>query len=294
MQIKIHNYEILNFDDYSLIGSEKGISCVKSKNLRSAFHDIQAVCDKTIEIETLQTILTKNQLCEQSALAQIEAHLAIDTDLPPLYFEEVYILHGWQEFQNHITHIADQEISLPISHLPIDASSIEKIKNTKNLIILLPGSRNLTKLKTTYFAIAERLPESLIMAGHFSPTGFTVTQPYCKSLANPCLFCTLTRATHFESQTNGNCAWSAILNFCTSKNIDLPNPKPSTLQLAMIAGLITKKANGLTAHANLKFFQDNILTNTTVNLLNGLISEDSPPHWHMCDCLRAPYVKPTA
>lgn len=57
MQIRIQNYELLNFETYSLIGSEKGISRIKSKKLISALEELKPTCDTSIDIQALEAIL---------------------------------------------------------------------------------------------------------------------------------------------------------------------------------------------------------------------------------------------
>jgi len=294
MRLNIQNYEILNFDDYSLIGSGKGISRIKSKNLIAAFKELQGLCDTPVEIEVVESILTKHRLEAEVTIRQLHEHLTITTNSPQLYFEEVHLLHGWNTYKEESIAILNQEIPHPLNHAPLHEKSIEKITSDKSLIIILPGSQDTTGLKHIYFKIASTLPKSFIVTGHFSPNTFTVTQPYSIDLGNPCLFCSLSRAVHFETQADGSCAWSAILNFCTSNAADFQHPKLSTLQHSMVIGLISRKIQSLISSSQKRFFQDNILTNSTINLHNGALSEEILPHWHMCDCLRINHVEHTA
>lgn len=294
MHIKIQNYEMLNFENYSLIGSEKGICRIQSKKLIAAFDDLRAICETPVELETIESILTKHQLDKKHALGQLHEHLVIQTNLTPPYFEGVYILHGWDEHIERAREIFDQEARTPLTHLPLHQESIKKIKSANSLIVLLPSSQNTDSLKSIYFEIANTLPKSFIIAGYFSTNTFTVTQPYSTDLGNPCLFCSLSRAIHFETQANGSCAWNAILKFCTSNAVDFKSPRPYALQYTMAAGMISKKIRIFTACSRSTFFQDNILTDSAINLDSGVISEETLPHWHMCDCLRAPHAKYTS
>lgn len=294
MQIRIQNYEILNFENYSLIGSEKGISRTRSKKLIAALEELKSVCDTPIESDTLDSIIAKHKLDKKTAIDKIKNHLVIDTNIPASYFEAAYILHGWSELKEQTTSILNSEASASLSHLPLHQDSIKNIKHKKSLIVLLPGTYNTERLKHIYFEISSSLPKSFIICGYFSPFTFTVTQPYSIDLGNPCLFCSLSRAIHFEAQADSACAWSAVLNFCTSNSAEFQNPRLSVLQHSMVVGLILKKINQFLSNNKYKAFQDNILTNLTVNLNNGAISEESLPHWHMCDCLRANHVKHTA
>lgn len=286
MRIKIQNYEILNFENYSLIGSEKGISRVKSKKLIAALEELKPICEKTIDSETLESILAKYNF-EEPVSEHLQHHLKIQYDVPPPYFDSVYILHGWKELKQHTISLLDSEIPLSLTHLPLHLNALKNVAHERSLIILLPGSHNISELKHIYFEASNTLPRSFIICGHFSPATFTVTQPYSADLGNPCLFCSLSRAIHFETQADGSCAWSAMLNFCTSNSADFQNPKLSMLQHSMAVGLISKKINLFLSNINHKLFQDNILTNSTVNLNNGTVAEEILPHWHMCDCLRA-------
>lgn len=294
MQIKIQNYEILNFETYSLIGSEKGISRINSKNLIAAFSEIQRICDIPIDISTLASVLEKHELEKEPTLTLLRDHLVIETNLPAPYFEATYVLHGWREHQERTVRILDDETSSPLTHLPLSLDSLQKITCKKSLIVLLPDSQNTQPLKDIYFKIASRYPKSFIICGYFSPHTFTVTQPFSTDLGNPCLFCSLSRAIHFESQAEGVCAWSAILKFCTSNTADFTNPKISALQLSMVTGLVSKKIETFLSSTKHKFFQDNILSNSTISLSTGATSEETLPHWHMCDCLRANHAERTA
>ena len=294
MQIKIQNYEMLNFENYSLIGSEKGISRIRSKRLIAALEELKAICDTPLEIKTLDSIFAKHRLDKKSTLRQLSDHLVIDNDIPPPYFEAVYILHGWDEFKEQTTSILNNEALASLSHLTLHQDTLKKINKEKSLIVLLPGSYNTERLKQIYFEISSSLPRSFLICGYFSPSTFTVTQPYSVDLGNPCLFCSLSRAIHFEAQADGACAWSAVLNFCTSNSAEFKNPKLSALQHSMVVGLILKKINQLLGDSKNKAFQDNILTNLAVNLNTGAVSEETLPHWHMCDCLRANHAKHTA
>jgi|GEM_PF-7009149 len=293
MRIKIQNYEILNFENYSLIGSEKGISRINSKKLITALEELKPICEKTIDLETLESILAKYDL-EKPISEQLHHHLKIQYDVPPNYFDSVYIFHDWKERKQHTINLLDSEIPLPLTHLPLHLNALNSVTHERSLIILLPGSHNTSELKHIYFEASNTLPKSFIICGYFSPATFTVTQPYSADLGNPCLFCSLSRAIHFETQADGACAWSAMLNFCTSNSADFQNPKLSMLQHSMVVGLISKKINTILSSTNHKLFQDNILTNSTVDLNNGRVAEEILPHWHMCDCLKANHENHTA
>lgn len=294
MQIKIQNYEILNFENYSLIGSEKGISRIKSENLVAALSEIQHLCDTPINMNALDLLLEKHNLEKEPTLTLLRDHLVIETNLPTPYFDATYVLHGWSEHQENTIKILDDETSSPLTHLPLSLESLQKITCEKSLIVILPASQNTQTLKDIYFAISSRHPKSFIICGYFSPLTFTVTQPFSTDLGNPCLFCSLSRAIHFESQAEGVCGWSAILKFCTSNTVDFTPPKISTLQLSMVTGLVARKIETFLSSTKHKFFQDNILSNSSVSLSTGVTSEETLPHWHMCDCLRANYVERTA
>lgn len=294
MQIKIQNYEILNFDTYSLVGSEKGISRVTSKRLIAALEEIKFLCERHLDTKTLDLILAKHKLDKEPTLNQLKTQLSIETDVPNAYFESVYILNGWSDYKTQTARILNSEIQTSPIHLPLHIDTIKKIRQEKSLIVLLPGSYNTSLLKHIYFEISSALPKSFIICGYFSPSTFTVTQPYSVDLGNPCLFCSLSRALHFETQAEGACAWSAILNFCTSNSAEFQNPRLTTLQLSMAVGLVLKKINIFLSNSKTKFSQDNILTNSTVDLNSGIVREETLPHWHMCDCLREKNVNHTS
>ena len=118
MRIKIQNYEILNFESYSLIGSEKGISRVKSKKLIAALEELKPICEKPITPETLESILAKHDL-DKSASSQLHHHLAIESEVPPPYFDAVYVLHGWKELEQHTLSLLDSEVLTPLTHLSL-------------------------------------------------------------------------------------------------------------------------------------------------------------------------------
>ncbi|WAH55618.1 McbB family protein [Pseudomonas silvicola] len=282
--IKIHNYELLNFEDYSLLSSKKGITRIKSKKMIKALHELKDYCDTPTTTAHIDNILKRHQLTHID-LPDLDTLLKIDIDIPSPYFKRIVILHTQGEHWAAARNILEQEIKLPLTWLPLEMDSIKNIDGGPSLVILLPNSQNINSIKTMYFALARGHRENFTTVGYFTPDSFTMTQPYSISLANPCLFCSVDRVVHFETQLPSRSAWNATMKFCSTNNVDLPNPKLSALQHSLVIGLIGRKISAMTAQRAPSFYQDNVLSNTTINLHSSVICEERPPHWHLCDCL---------
>jgi McbB family protein len=202
-----------------------------------------------------------------------------------IYFDKTIIIHDWKDH--------DQLTSLIKSELPniTITSSVPKLdpqckKETKQISILLCESYNYQKIKKTYFKLAEDHPDGAVIVGYTAGNQFIISQPYLPALGSPCHFCTIDRLIENEKYRPSNNTWSNFLNFCHKRKTYIPAPSLSIFQKTLIAGALIQKIKLLTGQGESVRYQDNILQETSISLINGQQSESTISHWCLCNCLR--------
>lgn len=286
MRLSMSNYDILNLTHDALVVSDRGISKISSPPLLNALSRLKNY--STITRSELDEILTENGLNPETAYTFLESAISIRPAYAP-HFEKVFIIHDWKGAID-LEKLLREEIKTPLEFhkLPFTPSAETIEPNKKYYILIIPDYYNYHQLHNLHFSLASQLPESAISVCHHSCNSYHISQPYIPAIGNPCHFCNIGRMIHYENQHTSTQSWSKLLTFCGERRIPIPNKRLSLLQEALVLGALIKKIGIISHPGDNLCYQDNILQTTLIDFNNNHIDEYTPPHWHLCDCLRIP------
>lgn len=284
MQIRINNYEILNFDTDTLLYSEKGITKIHSPNLERALRAIKETHLPETTTGQLNRVFQEHNLEPDEVLEFLKQVLTISQIKENPYFNKAHIYHDWEitsELTKYITKNTNATISL--TKLNYDTPIIPA---QKTFFVLSSLTLNPSKLRDLYFKTCRENTDCAICIGFISGNCFHLTEPFVPEIGNPCAFCVIDRIISYETQRPGFSLWTKMLNFCQTNRISLPPQPLDPLQLTLILSAIVKSITTLTTSQPRKVTQDSTLQSTTLNLESGFITKQSTSHWLMCECLR--------
>ncbi len=122
--LRIHNYEILNFDSEPMIFSSTGFTKITDPKLAKALRHIADTQSSLLHRDELEQILTKEGLHLQSSIEFLKSILIVGDQTNAPYFENA-ILYSDMEIpntlKNHIeskSHGVIKTQSLPATHIP--------------------------------------------------------------------------------------------------------------------------------------------------------------------------------
>lgn len=282
MKLSIENYNLLNFNNDSIIISPKGVSRVTSPSLLDVLKKLQN--RTSISEADLSSLLSEHHLDYEDAYRSLEKSVGLKSDRP-LFFEKIIVAHDWEDREYLESLLADElpdsTITCPISELTITVNN-----ETRYLIAITYQNYDYNELKSIYFQLASTLPESAIIICYPAGASYVIGQPHVQALGNACHFCSIDRVISHETYKPSKNTWSNLLNFCQSRYIPTPSALPTLYQKALIIGALVQKIKFLTGTNGACRYQDNILQETNISLSNGQVSESSVSHRCMCDCLR--------
>ncbi|UQB78913.1 McbB family protein [Pseudomonas shirazica] len=283
--LRIHNYEILNFDSEPMIFSSTGFTKITDPKLAKALRHIADTQSSLLHRDELEQILTKEGLHLQSSIEFLKSILIVGDQTNAPYFENAVLYSDMEipnTLKNHLESKSQGAIttqSLPTTHIP-EATS-------PTLFVFACLKLRPESLRLNYTKLLKQNNHCGASIGYISGNQFHLTEPYIPSIGNPCAFCTLDRITHYETLRSSQHHWSKILTFCRAQKIDLPKTPIDDLQTALIIGTITSFISKFTRPQKSKITQDRVLLSRTLNLDDGTLIEDSSFHWPLCQCLES-------
>lgn len=283
MNLKIHNYDILNFETNNIVISEKGVATVNSPSLLEIFKKLQS--RKNISEEELLNLFHTYKLDTKEAHTSLQAIIGLREEIGSSYFGNVIVVHDWESECQLKTLIGSELPETTIVYHRLGEKIIATEK-TNTFLVMLCTNYDYTKIKKSYFDFSSSNPRSAISVAYTAGDQFIISQPYIPSLGKPCHFCTIDRMIENEAHRPSTNTWSRLLNFCRKNRASLPASKLSLFQQTLIIAAIIQKIKLINTHNDQLRYQDNILQETTTCLSTGRTSETSTAHWSMCDCLR--------
>jgi McbB family protein len=283
MKLKIQNYNILNFENQNILISETGVTKVNSPSLLKIITTLKGRA--SISDHELYDLFHQHNLDKGDAYLSLEAMLGLHHEPQDIYFDKTTIIHDWKD-HDQLTSLIKTELTNITVTASVPELDQECRKETKQITILLCENYNYEKIKKTYFKHAEDHPDDAIIVGYTAGDQFIISQPYLPALGSPCHFCTVDRLIENEKYRPSNNTWSNFLNFCHAKRTSIPAPSLSIFQKTLIIGALIQKIKLLTGQGESVRYQDNILQQTSVSLVNGQLSESTTSHWCLCSCLR--------
>ncbi|EJM12780.1 hypothetical protein PMI22_05226 [Pseudomonas sp. GM21] len=284
MNLKIHNYNILNFESQNILISEKGVARVNSPTLLKVIAKLKD--KKTITEDELYKLFHEHNLDKGDAYLSLKTLLGLDAEKEPAYFKKTFVIHDWEN-HDELKLLISSELPEAVVVSQISESNLNLELNAKNFFLLLCKDYDYKKIKEHYFKLSTDHPESAISVAYTAGNHFIISQPYLPKIGSPCHFCTIDRLIENETYHPSSNSWSRLLDFCRSKKTFTPAPPLSMYQKALVVGALIQKIKLITGKSNTYRYQDNILQETTLSLNNGKIEECCTAHWCMCDCLRA-------
>lgn len=285
MHLKIHNYEMLNFESQKLIISEKGISKINSDPLWSVLRELQESQDGTITDAALNELIIKNELPNPTTRNFLNTAIKIQNHLKNPYFEEVLIIHNLKN-ATPLSKILSEEVTRKCKIIPISKLNIERLKNKRIFLHFFCEQYDYHTLHNNFFEISEKLPQAALCVSYFTADSFCVSQPFIPETGSPCHFCAIDRISSYEDYTSSNNSWTKLLRFCKKNSIVTPAKELSLLQRSLAYGLLVQRINFYTTQHMSRRYQDSVFSSATINLHTGEITEEIVPHWFLCTCLR--------
>jgi McbB family protein len=284
MNLKINNYNILNFENQDILISERGVARINSPSLLKVITKLK---DKpTITENELYKLFHEHHLDKGDAYLSLKTLLGLEIEKENTYFKKTFVIHNWENHEE-LKLLINSELPEAIVAHQTSESTLNLELNAKNFFVLLCKNYDYEKIKTHYFKLSKNHPESAISVAYAAGDHFIISQPYLPNIGSPCHFCTIDRLIENESFHPSSNTWSRLLNFCRSKKTFTPAPRLSLYQKSIIIGALIQKIKLMTGKDDIYRYQDNILQETSISLNNGKIEESCTAHWCMCDCLRA-------
>ena len=294
MQLTFSEFDIINLpENESLIISTHGTSKTESKKLLNILQKLKNQENFSISKSQLNKIVSTHNLPLKDTYLFLSQAIGLKTQPSEIYFKKVLIAHDWHN-QNEFEAIIDQEIKYNHEIFSNMNHLIDRAKVEAHLIIIICMQYNYSKIKKLYFCLAESSPSSAISIAYLSGNIFRISQPYIPIIGNACHFCLIERQLNYERIHESRNSWSALLNFCVDRHVTIPTQHLSLLQRNLAIGTLIKKIKLHTEHNQEFRYQDNSLASMSVDLNNGLITEELSPHWHSCTCLRSKHEKYSA
>lgn len=293
MQLTFSEYDILNLSREPLLISSNGVSKINSLQLLSVLQELKTQHGTSIKKTLFNKIISDHKLAQKETYLFLENAIGLKPRPAEIYFKKVLITHDWKDHQELKT-IINQELKCEHAIILEHDTLVNYAKNKAYFIKIICTEYNYAKLKKLYFDLADSAPLSAICVGYLSGGLFHISQPYIASVGNPCHFCTIERQINYERRKNTQNNWSALLSFCSERNIATPSQNLTLLQRSLALGAIVQKIKLHTEHGAGFRHQDNTFTSTTIDLSTGAITEELSPHWHSCNCLRSKNEKYTA
>lgn len=283
MNLKIQNYNILNFNNQNIIISEKGVARVNSPTLLEVITKLNN--RPNITDDKLYDLFHEHNLDKGDAYLSLETMLGLRKENEDAYFKRTLIIHDWEN-HNQLESLIKSELPDTVVTYPIPNLDLSIEKGEKTFVVLLCKNYDYQKIKKYYFSFTSNHPDSAISVAYINGDHFIISQPYVPTLGSPCHFCTIDRLIENEAHQPSKNTWSGLLNFCRSKKTSVPAPRLSMYQQTLIIGALIQKIKLIAGNGDSYRYQDNVLQETRISLSNGELSEFSIAHWCMCDCLR--------
>ncbi|MGJ7518479.1 McbB family protein [Pseudomonas baetica] len=293
MNLIYSDFDIVDLPNESLILSNHSISKVASEKLISVLRNLKKRQHNSIKEMHLINILSKHELPQTEAMLFLQGAIGLKTQISDIYFKNLLIVHDWKD-KTEIETALNQELTCKFKVIENLDTLLEDTKNQSCFICIICTRYDYAKLKKAYFSLADSNPRSAICVAYFNGNIFRIDQPYLSSIGNPCHFCQIDRQLNYEKCNNSRKSWSALLKFCMERNTTLPVQRLGLLQRSLAIGTVIKKIKLHTEDSQELRYQDNALSSITIDLNNGLITEEPNPHWHSCNCLRSKNEKYTA
>lgn len=286
MNLKISDYEMLNFADARLVLSEKGVTTINSSQMWTVLKEIKEAMadgelykdelelDRLILGQDLPTVETKNFLNKIINLGKIERNP---------YYDDVWVVHDTTS--DHAINMLSSEIATSHKLFKLDELDVNALTGKKVFIQLHFEKYNYETLHRLYFKIAAISTGSAISVSYFRGKYFSVSPPYIPEVGSPCHFCEIDRVANLESEIRTRHTWSGALRFCRKNGAAVPSPQLSLLRQCFCIGLLANRINVYTSRNFGRRHQDSAFCLATVNLNTGFISEEKIPHWPLCACL---------
>lgn len=283
--IRVHNYEILNFENHPLIYSNSGITKITNKGMANALEAMEKHKGTDIPIKTIKNILIKENIQAEHAIGFLKSISILGNTQAKPYFQRVRIFCEWPISPQTITHI-EKSSQGTIEIAPVGfIEHIPEATAPPTLFIAALSQLNPRRLRDKYNEFLKLYPSCGISIGFISGNHYHITEPHITTIKNPCAFCTIDRIIHYENLRKSQHPWSRLLAYCDATDIPLPAREVDELQKALILGAIIKLGTRFTNNQKIKYTQDMVLRALTINLDNGYITEDPSVHWPLCKCL---------
>lgn len=282
--IRVHNYEILNFEPGKIVFSATGFTKIHETRIISILRNLKETPSNYIDTKKLEQMAINEKLQPIPVIKFLKSIKIIEEKTTHPYFNSATLFTDIPISKEIETHLKHSKISInPSKASPCDLPD----GRSKEIFIFAFLKTNPNQLREDYIKILDRNPTCGAVIGFVSGNFFHLTECHLPSIGNPCAFCTLDRAAYYERLKPSQHHWSKIWSFCQLNNIDLPTANIDALQKSLILGMLTGFVAKMTEAPKLKITQDRVLISRTLNLETGHIIEDTSIHWPFCQCLEA-------
>ncbi|HEK1684571.1 TPA: McbB family protein [Pseudomonas putida] len=280
--IRVHNYEILNFEPTPIIFSATGFTKIHETKIINILQKLKEAPSNYIDTKKLEQLATNEKLQPIPAIEFLKSIKIIEEKTSHPYFNSATLFTDIPISQEIAAHLKYSNISInPSKSSPCDIPD----GRSKEIFIFAFLKINPNQLREAYIKILDRNPTCGAVIGFASGNFFHLTECHLPSIGNPCAFCTLDRVAYYERLKPSHHHWSKIWSFCQLNDIDLPTANIDALQKSLILGMLTVFVSKMTEAPKFKITQDRVLASRTLNLETGHIIEDTSIHWPFCQCL---------
>ncbi|MFJ4348865.1 McbB family protein [Pseudomonas sp. NPDC089401] len=280
--LRVHNYEILNFESDPVLFTSVGFTRLVDPKITRALARIEGMNAQYLSEKELETVLLTEDLQPTSATHFLKSLSVIGEAACLPHFKSATIFTDLPLPNSLKKHMEEQRYGrLKILPLPVEAP----FAASPALYIFACMTLRPHTIKFLYHDTLKKNPSCAVSIGFVSGNSFHLTEAYLPEIGNPCAFCTLDRISYYENLRGSHHNWSNIWAFCNSNNMDMPTAPLNEYQATLIMGSIAEYADKLTRAPKFRVTQDRNLTSRTLNLQNGALTEDSSIHWPLCECI---------
>ncbi|WP_158526754.1 McbB family protein [Metapseudomonas furukawaii] len=283
MTINSTDFDLAITKKAALITTQKGIFRITSPEIIKAL--------EWIKNQTAETNIEEIDLSEKYNLTKNDWEDFLIATFPhsirkPSYFSGATFITEEKSSLFYCKEIITSETRCKITYLTA-AQDTSQQKCEKRYFVISALNYNYSDLKKKFFSLASSNPDSAISVIYSNGESIYISAPFIPSIGNPCHFCLIDKIIAFEKNSPRG-GWSKLLNHFIKQHEPIPLRRFTAYQRALTSGAIAKKIN-LHTQGSLTFrTQDCNLPNLAINLHSGESSEETIPHWTMCDCLRTP------
>jgi len=283
MNIKICNYEILNFDAAAAVYTSRGIVRVHNSDVVDLLKRYEDKVDTELSMDTLCSCIEEQGLDSAEVVDFLRGIAVLADAQPKPVMQSVVIASPWP-MPEGLGSMLSAELALEIDFMNLDKLSVHE-SSVPTFYVVLAKSLNIRYLKSLYYGISSRNPDCAISLGYADHTHFHLAAPYLPSIGNPCAFCALERVLHYETTKPSENAWAKLLAFCYRTDISPPTTRLDIMSKLRILSLVVRSIKPFVKAPDVRVTQDRALCSIEMDLFSGVTQTRPDVHWPMCECL---------